>query len=146
MSSSNTRDTGTPYNRAAVYERLDWLPDGGLNIAHEAIERHATGACADDVALVWMGRNGEREEYTFSDLSRLTARFGNLLRSLGIDKGDRICTGLGRLPETYVALLGTLKAGAVAVPLARRITPGTATIFAATEKSEEIKGGDGHGK
>ena len=63
------------------------------------------------------GPGGEREEYTFADLSRLTARFGNLLRSLGIEKGDRICTALGRLPETCVALLGTLRAGAVAVPL-----------------------------
>ena len=109
---------GESFSWADVYERLDWLPDGGLNLAHETIDRHAAGPRADAVALVWMGRNGEREEYTFADLSRLTARFGNLLRSLGIEKGDRICTAVGRLPETYVALLGTLKAGAVAVPLA----------------------------
>ena len=118
MSSRAARHDSASYNRADVYERLDWLPDGGLNIAHEAIDRHAEGPRADDGALVWIGRNGEREEYTFGDLSRLTARFGNLLRSLGIEKGDRICTALGRLPETYVALLGILKAGAVAVPLA----------------------------
>ncbi len=117
MSSRAPKEQSGPFSWADVYDRLDWLPDGGLNIAHEAINRHSACSRADDAALVWMGRGGEREEYTFGDLSRLTARFGNLLRSLEIDKGDRICTALGRLPETYVALLGTLRAGAVAVPL-----------------------------
>ena len=120
MSSRGKPDAVAHFDWADVYEQLDWLPDGGLNIAHEALDRHVASR-ADDVALVWLGRDGEREEHTFGDLSRLTSRFGNVLRSLGIEKGDRICTALGRLPETYVALLGTLKAGAVAVPLA----PGT---------------------
>ena len=117
MSSRAVQDSGAPFNWAEVYEQLDWLPDGGLNIAHEAIDRHARGPRGDDPALVWLGRHGEREEHTFGDLSRLTARFGNLLRSLGVEKGDRICTSLGRLPELYVALMGTLKAGAIVVPL-----------------------------
>ena len=117
MSSRAARDSGASFSWTEAYEQLDWLPYGGLNIAHEAIDRHARGSRGDDVALVWLGRHGEREEHTFDGLSRLTARFGNVLRSLGVEKGDRICTSLGRLPELYVALLGILKAGAVAVPL-----------------------------
>ncbi len=117
MSSRAAYESSGRFSWAKVYEQLDWLPDGGLNIAHEAIDRHARGTRGDDAALVWLGRHGEREEHTFEGLSRLTSRFGNLLRSLGVEKGDRICTSLGRLPELYVALLGTLKAGAVAVPL-----------------------------
>ena len=117
MSSRAGNESSGRFSWAEVYEQLGWLPDGGLNIAHEAIDRHAGGPRGDDAALVWIGRHGEREEHTFEDLSRLTSRFGNLLRSLGIEKGDRICTSLGRLPELYVALLGILKAGAVAVPL-----------------------------
>ena len=117
MSLGAANESGAHFSWAEVYEQLGWLPDGGLNIAHEAIDRHAGGPRGDDAALVWIGRHGEREEHTFEDLSRLTSRFGNLLRSLGIEKGDRICTSLGRLPELYVALLGILKAGAVAVPL-----------------------------
>ena len=117
MSSRAARDSGASFSWTEAYEGLDWLPGGGLNIAHETIDRHARGSRGDDVALVWMGRHGEREEHTFDGLSRHTARFGNLLRSLGVEKGDRICTSLGRLPELYVALLGILKAGAVAVPM-----------------------------
>ena len=123
MSSRAGNESSGRFSWAEVYEQLGWLPDGGLNIAHEAIDRHAGGPRGDDPALVWVGRHGEREEHTFEDLSRLTSRFGNLLRSLGIEKGDRICTSLGRLPELYVALLGILKAGAVAVPLPARAGP-----------------------
>jgi acetyl-CoA synthetase len=106
-----------------VYEQLDWLPDGGLNVAHETIDRQAQGPRRDRIALVWIGRDSEREEHTFGELSRLTNRFANVLKSLGVDKGDRICINLGRLPEYYVAFVGTLKVGAVAVPLSSKTPP-----------------------
>ena len=56
MSSHGAQDSGKSFAGADVYDRLDWLPGGGLNIAHEAIVRHAAGSRADAVALVWMGR------------------------------------------------------------------------------------------
>jgi acetyl-CoA synthetase len=108
------------FNWGDVYDQLDWLPDGGLNIAHEAVDRHARGPLRDRVALVWLGRDGEREEHTFGGLAELTGRFANVLVSLGVEQGDRICICLDRLPELYVALLGTLKTGAVVVMLPSR--------------------------
>lgn len=100
-----------------MYRELDWLPDGYLNKAHECIDRHAYGANADKPALLWEGKKGEYEAYTFADLMRETNKFANVLRSLGVVKGDRVFLFMERLPELYIALFGILKAGGVAGPL-----------------------------
>ena len=107
------------------HDELDWLPDGGLNIAYEIVDRHADGPGRNETALVWEGELGEREEYTFDDLKSLSNRFANVLKSLGIGAGDRVCLYIGRLPETYVALVGILKIGAVAVPQPPDVSPET---------------------
>ncbi|MDO8674215.1 MAG: acetate--CoA ligase [Dehalococcoidia bacterium] len=96
---------------------LDGLAGGGLNLAHEAIDRHANGSRRDKAALLWEGKDGTTERYSFGDLQRLTNRFANVLTSLGVEKGDRVFTFLDRIPEIYVAAFGTLKAGAVIGPL-----------------------------
>ena len=100
---------------------LDWLPGGRLNMAHEAIDRHANGRRRDKLALIWDGRDGEHEEYTFGAMKTLTNRFANVLKSLGIERGDRVCLYLDRLPELYVAFFGILKVGAIIVPLSQEI-------------------------
>ena len=88
-----------------------------LNIAHLAIDRHAAGPRALHRALRWLGRQGEMIDYTYADLQRLTNRFANALRALGIGKGDRVFALAGRIPELYIAALGTLKNGSVFCPL-----------------------------
>ena len=97
---------------------LDGLPDGGgLNIAHEAVVRHARGPRADHVAIRWRGKSGDNRDLSYRDLDALTNRFANTLRTLGVKPGDRVYTLLGRVPELHVAVLGALKAGAVVSPL-----------------------------
>jgi len=96
------------------FEELAWLPGGRLNMAHEAIDRHANSRLRDKVALIWEGRSGNRETYTFGQLKRLTNRFANVLMSLGIQRGDRVFTYMERVPELYVAFFGIMKAGAIA--------------------------------
>jgi acetyl-CoA synthetase len=94
------------------------LPEGrGVNIAHEAVDRHATGALAKKVAIRWLSRNGSRIDITYDDLRRETSRFANALRRLGVGKGDVVATLLGRTPELYGAALGTLKNASVYTPL-----------------------------
>ena len=100
-----------------IYKELDGLEGGGLNIAYEAIDRHAKTSLREKVALYWEGKDGNSEQYTFHDLYILTNRFANILQSLGIKKGDRVFTYTDRTPEIFVAILGTLKAGAVVGPL-----------------------------
>jgi acetyl-CoA synthetase len=97
---------------------LDGLPGGqGLNIAHECVDRHAAGPGADKVALRFIGRGGERRDLTYTDLRDATNRFANVLATLGVGPRDRVFFLLGRLPELYIGVLGTLKQRAVACTL-----------------------------
>lgn len=96
---------------------LDGLPGGGLNIAHEAVDRHAAGPRADHVAIRWLGKGGEREDLTYADLRRWTNRFARVLEGLGLRRGEVVFALAGRVPDLYVAALGTVKAGCVFCPL-----------------------------
>ena len=97
---------------------LEGLPGGrGLNIAHEAIDRHAAGPLGSRVAIRWISRTDGRRDYTYDELRRATNRFANVLRRLGVGKGDVVATLAGRIPGLYVAALGTLKNGSVYTPL-----------------------------
>ncbi|QBJ96922.1 acetate--CoA ligase [Rhodococcus sp. ABRD24] len=95
---------------------LDGLPGGGRNIGYEAVDRHASGPAADRVALRFLG-GGNPRDITFAELFRLACRFTNVLRELGIGKGDRLFILMGRIPELYVAMLGSLRNGTVVTPL-----------------------------
>jgi acetyl-CoA synthetase len=101
----------------AAERELDGLPAGGLNIAHEAVDRHVAAGRGDRVALRWLGRHGERREVAFAELAEQSSRFANVLRDLGVARGERVFSLASRLPELYVAALGAWKAGAVFCPL-----------------------------
>ncbi|SIQ84858.1 acetyl-CoA synthetase [Haladaptatus litoreus] len=93
-----------------IFGDADWDAPENLNIAHEVCDRHA-----DDrgkVALYYAGTNGERETLTFWELSEQSNQFANVLSDL-VDSGDRVFSYMPRIPEHYVALIGTLKAGGV---------------------------------
>lgn len=126
----------------AERRELEGLPGGtGINIAHEAVDRHAAGARAGHVALRWIGRNGTRRDVTYAALRADTSRFANVLRSLGVGAGDRVFALAGRIPELYVAALGTLKHRSVFCPLfsafgpepiAARLGPGDGRVLVTT--------------
>jgi acetyl-CoA synthetase len=131
--------------RAAA--NLDFLPDGnGLNIAYEALDRHVTvsadGVDRSATALRWLGKKGERCDFTYNNLTARTNQFANVLADLGVQKGDRVFTLLGRVPDLYVAVLGSLKHGAVVCPMFsafgpdpiyQRLTRGNARVLVTTE-------------
>jgi acetyl-CoA synthetase len=97
-----------------------WLsgqPGGGLNIGYEAVDRHALGKLRDKVALRFLGRRGERTDLTYGGLRRQTSRFANLLDTLGVGRGERVFSLLGRGPELYLTALGTLRHASVYSPL-----------------------------
>ena len=122
---------------------LDGLPGGrGLNIAHEAVDRHATGPRAGKTAIRWLGKDGAIRDYSYAELRALTNRFANVLAKLGVAKGERVFTLAGRIPELYIAALGTLKNGSVLSPLfsafgpepvVARMTIGDARVLVTTE-------------
>ena len=91
--------------------------DGGINIAHEALDRHVNQGHGDQVALRWIGKGGDRRDLTYADMAELAARFANVLQSHGLEPGDSVFGLMGRVPELYGCALGTLKAGLVFTPL-----------------------------
>jgi len=114
--------TSTAAQGAFTWDRarqgLTGLPaDQGLNIAYEAVTRHATSALKEHVALRWLGKDGHVQDYSFAQLDALSNRFANALRLLGVGPGERVFTLLGRIPAFYIAALGTWKRGAVLCPL-----------------------------
>ena len=96
---------------------LDGLPGGGLNITHEAIDRHVQAGRGDKLALRWFGRDESIRDFSYAALGSEVSRFANVLAQHGIAKGDTVFSLLGRVPELYIAALGTLKNGSVFSPL-----------------------------
>ncbi len=105
------------FSWAAARARLAGLPGGGLNIAYEAVDRQAGGLLADAVALRFLSKHREPVELTYAELKRQTDRFSCVLEGLGVGGGERVFALAGRIPELYVAALGTLKHGSVFCPL-----------------------------
>jgi acetyl-CoA synthetase len=111
----------------AARERFRWedaraelagLPDGGgLNIAHEAVDRHVLGMRDGHVALRLLGRDGSRREVTYGELTSLTNRFANVLADHGIGRGDVVMVLCGRQLDLFVAVLGALKQRCVVCPV-----------------------------
>src|SRR5690242_10059257 len=95
---------------------------GLYNIGYAALDRHLSGPGANTTALrfvtagAWDGAVAARD-LTYAELGRLAGRFTNVLRSLGIAKGDRIFTIMNRIPELYITVLGALRNGSVVSPL-----------------------------
>ncbi len=106
-----------------VAKEFAGLPSGGLNIAHEAIDRHADGPLAEKRALLWLGEKGEKKVYTFAQMKAESARFANVLSALNIAKGERVFTLSTRLPELYIGAIGTLKNRSVLCPLFSQFGP-----------------------
>jgi acetyl-CoA synthetase len=105
------------FSWAAAAAQLVGLPGGGLNIAREAVDRHAEGPLAQTVALRFLGKHGVVAEYSYAELGRETNRFANVLEALGVQRGERVFVLAGRIAELYVTALGTLKHGSVYSPL-----------------------------
>jgi len=128
--------------------QLDGLPGGGINIAHEAVDRHLAHGRAAKTAIRWLGKAGERRELSYGELARETNRFANALESMGVRAGDRVYLLMGRRPELYIGVLGALKARCVVAPLfsafgpepvATRIEIGDARVLVTTAEIYQRK-------
>jgi acetyl-CoA synthetase len=98
-----------------IKESFDWPRHGYFNLTHEAIDRHA--ADPNKVAIYYLSAEGREERYTFRQMKLFTSQLANVLRSLGVQRGDKIARMLPRCIENYVTFLGTWKAGAADVPV-----------------------------
>ncbi len=138
--------TRSEFSWESIRQELGGMAGGAINIAFDAIERHRQDACGERAALCFLGAGPEvaiDRTVTYHELSTLTNRFANLLGGLGVGRGERLFTLLGRVPQLYVSVLGALKAGVVACPLysafgpdpiATRLSIGRARILITTEQ------------
>ena len=113
----NLNEFKKDFNWEVIYDEVPWLPGGGLNNAHVCIDSHVENGNGKKKAMIWHGKNDEKEDYTFNDLKYLTDKFANVLKNLNVHKGDRVFVFMDRLPECYISVFGALKIGAIVGPL-----------------------------
>ncbi|GAE34166.1 acetate--CoA ligase [Halalkalibacter akibai] len=99
-----------------VESEFSWGTTGKVNLAYEAIDRHAEGQKKNKVALYYSDVN-RVEQYTFEDMKRNSNKAGNILKEAGVVKGDRVFIFMPRSPELYFSVLGAIKIGAIVGPL-----------------------------
>jgi acetyl-CoA synthetase len=90
-----------------------WFVGGKTNIAYNCLDRHVKTWRKNKIALIWEGENGEKRNFSYYALNREVTKFANVLRSMGVRKGDRVTIYMGRIPELPFAMLACAKIGAV---------------------------------
>lgn len=90
-----------------------WFTGSKTNIVHNAIDRHASGANRDKVAIIFESEQGETTSYTYAAIAREVNRFANVLKSQGVERGDRVTIYLSRVPQLLFAMLAVVKVGAI---------------------------------
>ena len=89
-----------------------WFSDGVLNLSYNCLDRHLDTR-GDKVAFHWIGEPGDTRTITYRDLYEEVGRFANALKSLGVERGDRVAIYMGMIPELPVAMLACARIGAV---------------------------------
>ena len=89
-----------------------WFAGGKLNVCHNCVDRHLDGPRRNKPALVWEGEPGDRRTFTYAELASEVRRFANVLRGLGVKKGDRVAIYLPMIPEAAFAMLACARIGA----------------------------------
>ena len=91
-----------------------WFVGGKTNIVHNAVDRHVATYRKNKLALVWQSEDGKSQQtYSYFALNREVNRMANIIRSMGVVKGDRVTIYMGRIPEIVFAMLACAKVGAV---------------------------------
>jgi acetyl-CoA synthetase len=92
---------------------FEWFGDGVLNVAYNCVDRHVHSWRRTKAAIIWEGEPGDVRVLTYYDLYREVQRFANVLRSLGVGKGDRVTIYLPLIPEAAIAMLACVRIGAI---------------------------------
>ena len=90
-----------------------WFTGGKTNIVLNALDRHVKTWKRNKLALIWEGEKGEVRTFSYHALNREVCKFANVLKSMGVIKGDLVTIYMPRIPETVIAMLATAKIGAV---------------------------------
>ncbi|MCF7804536.1 MAG: acetate--CoA ligase [Candidatus Marinimicrobia bacterium] len=90
-----------------------WFTGGKTNLAYNCLDVHVKNSNRNKLALIWEGENGEQRTFSYYALYRETCKFANILKALGVEKGDRVTLYMGPVPETVMAMLACARIGAI---------------------------------
>lgn len=90
-----------------------WFTGAKTNISYNCLDVHVQTHRRNKIALVWEGENGDFEAMSYFRLHRETCKFANILKSMGVEKGDRVTIYMGRIPEIMIAMLACARIGAI---------------------------------
>jgi acetyl-CoA synthetase len=104
----------TPWHTVCEWTPPDsrWFVGGQLNVSHNCLDRHVEAGRGDKVAIHWEGEPGDTRTITYADLLAEVQKFANVLKALGVERGDRINIYLPMIPEAVVAMLACARIGA----------------------------------
>ncbi len=105
----------TPWTRVLEWKppHAKWFVGGTLNASVNCVDRHIRGPRRNKAAIIWEGEPGDRRTLTYFDLYRQVSQFANVLKSLGVKRGDRVALYLPLIPELAIAMLACARIGAV---------------------------------
>ena len=93
---------------------IKWFEGGSLNASYNCLDRHIESGNGDRTALIWEGNNpAEDQHFSYKDLLKEVKKFSNVLLSLGVEKGDRVCLYMQMVPQLPIAMLACARIGAV---------------------------------
>lgn len=104
-----------PWNKTLEwnYPYARWFVGAQCNIVHNALDRHQKTAIKNKLAYIWVGQDGSERKFTYGQLNSEVCKFANVLKSLGVRKGDRVSVYLPRIPEQFIVMLACAKIGAI---------------------------------
>ena len=107
-----------PWDNVSDYNfrkgEISWFSGGKLNASYNCIDRHIDAGFGDEIAIIWEGNDPKQsKKFTYSDLLKEVSLFANALKSLGVQKGDRVCLYMQMIPELAIAVLACARIGAV---------------------------------
>ena len=97
-----------------VNANINWFEGGKLNVSYNCLDRHVEAGDGGRTALIWEGNNPEEDQhFSYNDLVSEVQKFANVLKRLGVEKGDRVCMYMQMVPQLPVAMLACARIGAV---------------------------------
>jgi acetyl-CoA synthetase len=104
-----------PWKRVLDWKppRAEWFVGGKINASVNCLDRHVAGPRKNKAALIWEGEPGDQRTLTYRELLREVSKFANVLKSLGVEKGDRVTLYLPMIPELPIAMLACARIGAI---------------------------------
>ena len=94
--------------------KIKWYENGKLNVSYNCLDRHVDSGKGDRKAIIWEGNNPDEDKsFTYTELLSQVKKFANVLKNLGVEKGDRVCIYMQMVPELSIAMLACSRIGAV---------------------------------